>query len=137
MAKNNQHSAHLQQRLDAYRKEYEQVRARLQEVGFIFKGSITLRRLSCGHPNCRCRDSKKRHGPYYQISWKQKAKTVSRFLPAHIVPLYREWIANAARLTLILRELQEISHKAADSIQAAEIKHSSTKKSPTARKKAR
>lgn len=135
MAKHHQKINHIEQRLDAYRKEYERVKARLQKVGFIFKGSITLRRLTCGHPNCRCRDPKKRHGPYHQISWKQEAKTVSRFLPKSIVPLYREWIANANSLALILREMQEISRKAADSIQAAEIKRGNAKKEAVIQKK--
>jgi hypothetical protein len=117
----------LQQQLQTYRKEYEQVRARLQKVGFIFKGSITLRRLPCGQPNCRCNNPKTRHGPYYQISWKQNAKTVSRILPARIVPLYREWISNARTLTAILGQMQEVSRKAAHSIQTAETTRGKTK----------
>mgnify|MGYP001576185975 FL=1 len=120
----------LQERLQTYRKEYEQVRARLQTVGFIFKGSITLRRLSCGQPNCRCSNPKTRHGPYYQISWKQDAKTVSRILPARIVPLYREWISNARTLKAILEQMQEVSRKAAHSIQTAETTRGKAKKSP-------
>jgi predicted transcriptional regulator len=114
-------SKRLQSRLQAYRKEYARVTARLQKVGFIFKGSITQRRLPCGNPKCRCRDPKHRHGPYYQVSWKQHGKTASRILPAKIVPLYREWIANARAITAIMQQMQEISRKAADSIQAAEI----------------
>jgi hypothetical protein len=117
----------LRQQLQAYRKEYEQVKARLQKVGFIFKGSITLRYLPCGQSNCRCRDPKTRHGPYYQISWKQKAKTVSRILPARIVPLYRGWISNARTLTTILQQMQEVSRKAAHSIQTAETTRGKTK----------
>lgn len=99
-------------------------------MGFVFKGSITLRRLSCGQPNCRCRNPKTRHGPYYQISWKQHAKTVSRILPARIVPLYREWISNARNLAAILEQMQEVSRKAADSIQTAEITRGKANKSP-------
>ncbi len=118
----------LQQKLQVYRKEYERSKARLQKVGFIFKGSITRRRLPCGQPNCCCRDPKKWHGPYYQISWKQKGKTVSMILPERIVPIYREWISNARMLTAILREMQGISRKAATSIQAAEITRSKRSK---------
>lgn len=118
----------LQRRLQAYRMEYKQVRARLQQVGFMFKGSITRRRLSCGNLKCRCRDPKHWHGPYYQISWKQNGKTVSRILPARIVPLYRQWISNARAITAILRQMQEISRKAADSIQAAETTRGKARK---------
>ena len=122
----------LQKRLQAYRREYKRVAARLLKVGFLFKGSITRRRLPCGNPKCRCRDLKRRHGPYYQISWKHRGKTVSRILPAKIVPIYREWIANARAITAILRQMQEISRKAADSIQAAEITRGKAKSSQKA-----
>jgi hypothetical protein len=114
-------SQHLRQRLQTYQNEYARVTARLQKVGFVFKGSITRRRLPCGNPKCRCRDPKRRHGPYFQISWKQNGKTVSRILPAKIVPLYREWIANARTIAAILGQMREISRKAADSIHAAEV----------------
>lgn len=125
-------STRLQKQLQAYRKEYKRAAARLLKVGFLFKGSITQRRLPCGNPKCRCRDPKRRHGPYYQISWKQNGKTVSRILPAKIVPLYREWIANARKITAILRQMQEISRKAANSIQVAEITRGKAKSSQKA-----
>lgn len=124
----------LQQQLQVYRREYEHIRAGLQKVGFIFKGSITLRHLPCGQPNCRCRNPKTRHGPYYQISWKQDAKTVSRILPARIVPLYREWISNARILKAILEQMQEVSRKAAHSIQTAETTRGKAKKLPKTRR---
>jgi predicted transcriptional regulator len=116
-------------RLAAYRKEYQRVTTRLQRVGFIFKGSITRRRLPCGNPKCRCCDPKHWHGPYYQISWKEKGKTVSRILPAKIVPLYREWVSNARSIAVILRQMRGISRKAADSIHAAEITRGKAAKS--------
>ena len=130
-------SERFRKRLKGYWNRYRQVRARLQTVGFIFKGSITLRRISCSQPNCRCRHPKRRHGPYYQVSWKHKAKTSSRFVPARIVPLYREWIANASTLGRILKEMQAISRQAADSIQAAEIMRGKTKKRTPGGKKGR
>ena len=122
-------STRLQKQLQAYREEYKRAAARLLKVGFLFKGSITQRRLPCGNQKCRCRDPKRRHGPYYQISWKQNGKTVSRILPAKIVPLYREWIANAREITAILRQMQAISRKAADSVQVAAITRGKTKSS--------
>jgi hypothetical protein len=137
MTKHPAQSEHFQERLRDYWDQYTQTRARLLKVGFIFKGSITLRRISCSQPSCRCRHPKRRHGPYYQVTWKEKAKTVSRFLPAHIVPLYREWIANARTLGSILSEMQAISRRAADSIQAAERTRGNPKKRPEGSKKGR
>ena len=118
----------VQQQLEIYRKEYSRVRAQLQKVGFIFRGSLTQRRLPCGNPNCRCRQRKHWHGPYYQISWKQKGKTVSRFLPARTIPAYREWLANGRTLRAILEKMNRISHHVADVIQAAEATRGQLKK---------
>lgn len=118
----------VQQRLGVYREEFEQVKARLQKVGFILRGSIIRRQLPCGNQNCRCTNPKHWHGPYYQISWKQNGKTVSRILAERIVPLYRQWIANARNLSAIVNQMQRISRQAADSIQIEERTRNKTQK---------
>jgi hypothetical protein len=108
-----------QQRLRALRKEYERTKARIRQVGFISQGSLIRRRLPCGNPNCRCHKSpEKLHGPYDQLSWKDKGKTVSRFLSPQHARLYRQWIDNRRTLTAIIDEMQAISRKAADCIQS-------------------
>lgn len=103
----------FQKRLSACWKEYEQVKTRIKEVGFICKGSLAERRLPCGNPNCHChKDRKKLHGPYYQLSWKEKGKTVSRYLSSEEAHLYREWIDNRRRLAAIKNEMLAISRQA-------------------------
>jgi len=101
--------------LAAQRADYERAKAALRRLGFVFRGSLTVRRLPCGEPTCRCHaDPKRLHGPYHQVSWKEGGKTVSRFLPATIVPSYREWVGNARTLQAIIDRMQRISRKAAD-----------------------
>lgn len=103
----------FQKRLLACWKEYEQVKARIKEVGFICEGSLVERRLPCGNPNCHChKDRKNLHGPYYQLSWKEKGKTVSRYLSPEEACLYREWIDNRRRLAAIKNEMLAISRRA-------------------------
>lgn len=36
----------------------------------------------CGNPNCRCKDPEnpKKHGPYYQISYSHKGKSMTQFV---------------------------------------------------------
>jgi len=117
------------QRLRDYRKRYERVKARLRRVGFIVRGSFVRQRLLCGNPNCRCRkNAKLRHGPYYSITWKEKGRTVSRFLPTKVVPLYRQWNRNARLLKGMLAQMHEISRAAADCVRAAETTTRRTKK---------
>lgn len=103
----------LQKRLQARRKEYVRVKARIRQVEFICEGSLVKRWTQCGKPNCRCRsDPKKRHGPYYQLSWKQKGKTVVRRLTPEHARLYRQWIENRRFLQSIIDEMQAISRQA-------------------------
>ena len=77
------------------------------------RGSVSERTIRCGKPNCACaKDHSSWHGPYFQLSWKEKGKTVSRrLLPEHAA-LYRQWVANRQRLQSIVHKMQQVSHKA-------------------------
>jgi hypothetical protein len=95
------------------RAQYAQLKARLRQVGFICEGSLVERWMQCGKPNCACaRDPGSQHGPYFQLSWKEKGKTVSRRLPAEHAALYRQWIANRRRLQSIIQQMHGLSRKA-------------------------
>jgi len=88
----------LQAKLDRISADYEAVKARLAQVGFTCEGSLIERYTTCNNHNCRCADPQQRHGPYWQLSWKQASKTVSRILPADDAALYQQWITNRRRL---------------------------------------
>ena len=60
--------AELERRLERVRRDYDQLKQQLAEVGFICEGSLTELYTSCGNPNCRCRDPEQRHGPYWQLT---------------------------------------------------------------------
>jgi hypothetical protein len=106
-------SRERQQRLLQLRKEYEAIKARIREVGFICEGSLVKRYISCGKPNCRCHTAPDQwHGPYYQLSWKEAGTTMSRRLSARQAALYQQWIANRRRLESLLHEMRTVSRKA-------------------------
>lgn len=102
----------LQRRLDAAQRDYQRVKERLAEVGFICQGSLVQRWMPCGKPNCRCVDPDQRHGPYFQLSWKEGGKTVSRRLSPTHARLYQEWIANRRQLEALIEQMHDISHTA-------------------------
>jgi hypothetical protein len=113
----------VEKELRDYKKEYEGIKTRLLNIGFICKGSITERWLPCGNPNCAChKDPKNRHGPYYQLSWKEKGKTVSHFLSGDTVDLYREWMQNRRMLMDIIDEMEVVSRKAGNCIRSTDKK---------------
>src|SRR5256885_13846297 len=98
MARKKTGDQRRRERLRHYRREYARLKTRLHEIGFICEGTLVERWMQCGKPNCDCAtDRASQHGPYYQLSWKEKGKTVSRRLLAEHATLYRQWIANRQR----------------------------------------
>lgn len=102
----------LQQRLAAAERDYQRVKQQLDEIGFICEGSLVQRWMPCGKPGCRCVDPEQRHGPYWQLSWKENGKTVSRRLSPQHAALYQEWIANRRRLQALIDALHDGSSRA-------------------------
>ena len=112
-------AAELKRQLERLSAAYEPAKARLAEVGFTCEGSLLERYTTCNNPNCRCADPEQRHGPYWQLSWKQAGKTISRLLSAEDVALYQEWIANRRRLDATLEQMKDLSRQAGEHILAA------------------
>ena len=109
----------FQQKLETYLKDYEKTKKLICEVGFIAEGSIVKCYIRCGKKNCRCHKEKQyRHGPYYQLTWKEKGKTVTRYLSNEIAQLYHEWIANRQKLSIMIKKMNTISLNARECISA-------------------
>ncbi|MGH7395078.1 MAG: DUF6788 family protein [Candidatus Methylomirabilales bacterium] len=107
-------AAELERRLQRCSADYEAAKARMAEVGFTCEGSLVERYTSCSNPNCRCADPEQRHGPYFQLSWKESGKTVSRLVSPEQARLYREWIANRRLLESLLNEMRDLSRQAGE-----------------------
>lgn len=94
---------------------YDDLKKNLINVGYILEGSLVKRMLTCGKKSCRCHnDPNKRHGPYYQLTWKRKGKTVSQFISESLATQYQQWIENRKQLTKTLEKMYGISRKAID-----------------------
>jgi len=112
-------NAQLERRLERLRRDYQAIKARVSEVGFICEGSLAQLYTSCGNPNCRCADPEHRHGPYWQLTWKEHGKTVTRRLTPEDASLYQEWIANRRQLEAALEEMRDLSRQAGEQILAS------------------
>ena len=111
--------AQLERRLKRLRRDYQAAKARLSEIGFICEGSLTELYTSCGNPNCRCADPEHRHGPYWQLTWKEHGKTVTRRLPAEDAAIYQQRIANRRQLEAALEQMRDLSRQAGEQILAS------------------
>jgi len=103
----------FEQKLRMYHNEYKKTKKLILKVGFIAEGSLTKSYSRCGKINCRCQKHKKyRHGPYYQLTWKEKGKTVTRYLSNETAQLYQEYFENRQHLKNIISKMSSISLKA-------------------------
>jgi hypothetical protein len=111
--------------------DYDRIKRAILDIGFICTGSLAERWLTCGNPSCRChQDPSKRHGPYYQLSWKSAGKTVSRFIPPDIADIYRRWIQNRRSLEHITAQMHAVSETAQKSILPPKHHKKSPSRSP-------
>lgn len=96
-------------------KRYELKKAGIQAIGPISKGSITERWFTCGNKNCGCRkEPREKHGPYYQLSWKEKKKTISRYVSRENISTYQKWLNNRQELMRVIEEMLDISRQIMD-----------------------
>lgn len=110
--KKNKKRASLE--LKRYEQQYERLKRRVASLGYVVQGSITKRNMVCGNSACRCHtDPRYRHGPYFQLSWKEAGKTTSVYLSEQQVLLCEEWIANNKELEEIIRQMRNISREVA------------------------
>ena len=101
------------QTLQRLRLLYRDMAARVAGIGFIWRGSITERWLTCGRADCECaKDPRARHGPYLYWTSKEKGRSVARLLHPPESDILQEWVKNRKEMDGILRELYRLSHKA-------------------------
>jgi hypothetical protein len=92
---------------------YAQLRQQLQELGYFCKGTVLERKMKCGQPSCAChQDPAKRHGPYWEWTYKAHGKTVNVKLTSEAGPLYKAASGQYRKLKSLLNRLERISRSA-------------------------
>ena len=94
----------------------DRFRAAQQElllVDHFLKGTVLKRMMKCGRTQCAChRDPAKRHGPYFEWTYKAHGKTVNVKLSAQAAPLYQTATKQHRKLKTILARLERLSRTA-------------------------
>ncbi len=99
--------------LQRYEAQFHALRAHLADLGFFCKGTLLERHLTCGKPNCACsQEAERRHGPYFEWTYKVTGKTVNVRLNPEAVAAYREATAEWRRLRTLLGRLESLSRRA-------------------------
>ena len=98
-------------RSDAQR--FESLKREIVQLDYFCKGTLLKRMMKCGHKQCAChRDPAKRHGPYFECTYKVQNKTVNLRLRSEAAPLYRAAIQQYRKLKTLLGRLERLSRSA-------------------------
>lgn len=98
---------------NGYAKRFQQLKTELAQIGYFAKGTVLTRRMKCGKLQCACQSNpSKRHGPYYEWTYKQQGKTVNVRLSAEAVRIHATAARQYRRLKSILTKMEKISRQA-------------------------
>ena len=98
---------------ERYAQRFAELRRELRDLQYFCKGTILERRMKCGQPTCACRrDPAKRHGPYWEWTYKLRGKTVNVKLAPSAGPLYKAAARQYRSLKSLINRLERLSHKA-------------------------
>ena len=96
--------------IEAHRRRFEELKRELQQLEYFCKGTVLRRMMKCGKAQCACQaDPAKRHGPYFEWTYKASGKTVNVKLAPETAPLYRAASGQYRKLKTVLNRLERLS----------------------------
>jgi len=103
------------ERVEQLRRQRDELKARMAEVGDLRPGSLVERYRRCGKAGCHCAGKGAAgHGPSWSLTREVGGKTVTRVIPAGAVAQTREQIAEHRRFRALVREVVEASEQLCD-----------------------
>jgi hypothetical protein len=106
-------SAHTDALLAGYTQHFAGLKQELEKVSYFCKGTVLKRMMKCGQRRCAChQDPAKRHGPYFEWTYKEKGKTVNRRLRPEEVPFYEAATQQYRKLQFVLNRMEKLSRNA-------------------------
>jgi len=95
--------------LAAYALRFEGLKQQVDNVTYFCKGTVLKRTMKCGHSRCAChRDPAKRHGPYFEWTYKEKGKTVNRRLTLEEARIYEAATQEYRKLRSLLKQMEKV-----------------------------
>jgi hypothetical protein len=96
--------------LERYKQRFLELRRGLEQIEYFCKGTVLKRMMKCGKARCACAsDRTKRHGPYFELTYKAKGKTINVKLSPEAAPLYKAAAQQYRRLKTLLNRLDKLS----------------------------
>jgi hypothetical protein len=99
--------------IDHYWERFQELKAELGHIEYFSKGTVLARMIKCGKPQCACRTKpSKRHGPYYEWTYKEQGKTVNVRLSAEAAPIFQASAKQYRKLKSLLTRMEKLSRQA-------------------------
>ena len=99
--------------LDRDAQRFQELKREFERLGYFCKGTVLKRMMRCGKPTCVCQnDPAKRHGPYFEWTYKAAGKTVNVKLTREAAPLYKAASQQYRKLKSLLNRLERLSQNA-------------------------
>jgi hypothetical protein len=96
--------------LERHAQRFLELRRGLEQIEYFCKGTVLKRMMKCGKAQCACAtDASKRHGPYFELTYKANGKTVNVKLSPKAAPLYRAAARQYRKLKTLLSRLDKLS----------------------------
>jgi hypothetical protein len=96
--------------LERHTQRFLELRRGLEQIEYFCKGTVLKRMMKCGKAQCACAtDATKRHGPYFELTYKTDGKTVNVKLSPEATPLYRAAAQQYRKLKTLLNRLDKLS----------------------------
>lgn len=96
--------------LQRHAQRFVELRRGLEQIEYFCKGTVLKRMMKCGKARCACAtDPTKRHGPYFELTYKAKGKTVNVKLSPEAAPLYQAAAKQYRKLKTLFNRLDKLS----------------------------
>ena len=100
----------LEQSLERHAQRFGELRRDLEQLEYFCKGTVLKRMMKCGKAHCACAsDPAKRHGPYFELTYKANGKTINVKVSPEAAPLYRAASQQYRKLKVLLNRLEKLS----------------------------
>ena len=96
--------------LERHTQRFRELKRGLEQIEYFCKGTVLKRMMKCGKAHCACAsDPTKRHGPYFELTYKANGKTVNVKLSPQAAPLYKAAAQQYRKLKTLLNRLDKLS----------------------------
>ena len=96
--------------MERHAQRFAELKRDLEQLQYFCKGTVLKRMMKCGKAYCACAsDPTKRHGPYYELTYKANGKTVNVKISPEAAPLYKAASQQYRKLKKLFSRLEKLS----------------------------